>query len=610
MTTRQLRDYQVETVAAIRAEWVSGITRTAIVAATGLGKGDLIASMCADEVAAGGRVLVLTHRAEIMGQLAARCLLYGCKSRQVGQVQAQLNQLSRAVTVAMVPTLAARLRAVRVAEEVASLNPQDRAGQRNLARRLAALPQKPTMVICDEVHHVCASTWISVLSWAGCFDGIRMLGVTATLTRGDKKGLGDVIQSVADERGIDWAIERDWLVKPRGRAVVTDHVDLEHAKVSKGDYQDGELGEMVEQDTAQIVKAWIEHAALPSRNPNLMNCSELHYLDDKDKRHRPTVAFCPTVASATALRDEFYLAGIPAGLVIGTTPQAERTRTYAKLATGEINVLCSVMVPTEGWDSPPVSCILQCRPTRLPGLYQQMIGRGLRPHTESGKTDCLVLDVVGASRYQKLATLVDLHKSAEYDDSELKRVCKCCGDIDCLVCPDECAECERRLSEDNPGGGGTQDSGRRRLIGPAQYEDVDLFASSELAWLFTKAGTRFLPAGDRIAILWANGDEQETYAVGHCSTKPVYDHTGRHHDDRVISLREDLDYGRRLAESWALNYAPVVARRGASWRTRGGRPSDAQVGLAASLGITSPETMNKPRLSDEISIVIASRILD
>lgn len=80
-------------------------------------------------------------------------------------------------------------------------------------------------------------------------------------------------------------------------------------------------------------------------------------------------------------------------------------------------MLVSVMVTTEAWDCPPVSCVLIARPTKLPGLYAQMVGRGLR--LSEGKTDCLVLDAVGVSRQQKLVTLVDMMPSAVYDSSEL-----------------------------------------------------------------------------------------------------------------------------------------------------------------------------------------------
>jgi superfamily II DNA or RNA helicase len=63
-------------------------------------------------------------------------------------------------------------------------------------------------------------------------------------------------------------------------------------------------------------------------------------------------------------------------------------------------------VLAEGWDEPSVDCIVEARPTRSRALYQQMIGRGLRPYP--GKTDRLVLDLVGNSDRHQLVTVASL----------------------------------------------------------------------------------------------------------------------------------------------------------------------------------------------------------
>lgn len=48
---------------------------------------------------------------------------------------------------------------------------------------------------------------------------------------------------------------------------------------------------------------------------------------------------------------------------------------------------------SEGFDVPAVAAVVLARPTRSCGLYIQQVGRGLRRHP--GKTDCIVIDVVG-----------------------------------------------------------------------------------------------------------------------------------------------------------------------------------------------------------------------
>jgi superfamily II DNA or RNA helicase len=542
--TRVLRDYQREAVEAIEGAWSDGMLRPAIVLPTGCGKTDVIAKIATDAAGAGRRVLALAHRSELLDQITQRCGMHA-PGIPVGRVQAARNQTQRPITVAMSQTLAGE-------------------------KRRARMP-RPDIVIIDEAHHAASPSQMAILQWAGSFDHTRTMGVTATMTRGDRRGLGDVWQDVVYRRSIKWAIDAGWLVEPRGRAVVTDHMNLETAKVSKGDYQDGELGEMVAQDVDQIVKAWIEHAS-----------------------DRLTVAFTPNVASAQTLADEFRAAGVAVGEVYGTTSHAERAKTYGAIAAGEIRVLVTVMVCTEGWDSPNVSCILMARPTRLPGLYQQIVGRGLRPSPR--KSDCLVLDVVGASRRQKLVTLVDLHETATYDTSELDALpCEDCGMAPCECPPEET---------------GPRPDTRPRLIGPAEYEDVDFFATSDLNWLFTHGGVRFLPVGDRMVLLWPHGGDG-LYQAGHCTLRGrdngrYVGRDGKWDPAGPLPLNE----ARQRAEEWALAVDPSIASRSSSWRRRGAPPTDKQIEFARNLGIEAPETMNKARLSDEMSIALATKVID
>lgn len=531
---RTLRSYQAEAVAAVRDVWGRGTTRVAGVAATGLGKTDILAALIAEEVASGGRATVLAHRDFLLDQLTARIGMYAPQV-PVGRVQAGRNETRYPITVASVQT---------------AMQP----------KRLALL-ERPTLIVLDECHHAAAPSNMTVLSALGAFDHVRTLGVTATLVREDKRSLGDVWEEVAFNRDIRWGVDEGYLVRPRGRAVVLEHMDLSKAKVTRGDYQDRELGEMVTQDVDQIVDAWVKQA-----------------------ENRITAAFVPTVAASEALAEEFRRRGVPTVEIYGTSSPTERKAAYDALVSGAARVLCGVMVASEGWDCPPVSCILMARPTRSQGLYCQIIGRGLRtldPREFPGhpvKTDCLVLDAVGATRYQNLCTLPDLMPAVEYDRIELDALPEPVG--------------PGRRKDEN------------RLLGPAEYEDVDLFATSEAGWLFTRGGKRFLHAGkEHVVLIWPNADG--TWRSGVCTSRGKV--VGEWFIRSTASLREARD----AAERFAFDVDPSLARRDAAWRRKkSSPPSGKQLIEAGAAGVANPEQYNRARLSDEISIAKMSDRFD
>jgi superfamily II DNA or RNA helicase len=610
ITERRLRDYQAEDIERVRAAWARGITRPAIVWATGLGKSDpvawlavaemhrLIVELAAAEVARGGHVVLLAHRDFLLTQLRDRVHAYDPALR-VGRVQAGSREHAAPIIVATVQT----------------------------ASRAASLARfgRPSLVIVDEAHHAAAKTYERIMRALGCYDEVnptRALGVTATMARARKPGLdlGDVWQEVVATRDIAWGIEhgpdpadptrtlpvgpgerqapRGWLAPIRGRVVVCEHVDLSKAKISKTtrDYADADLGDMVMQDAPEIVKAWHEEALL------------------SDGSHRQTAVFVPSIASAEATTEAFRAAGVTAELVTGTTRADvrgdvyKRTGIYGRVADGRTTVLVSVGVLTEGFDCPPISCIVMARPTLLDWLYQQCVGRGTRQMDPADwprwdgtlfhpKDDLLVIDAVGMTAHVSLRTLVDLLPGAPY----IGRPCTRCGQPKPCGCPPEVDAPARERTD-----------GRRRLDGPATYADRDLLAdarASGLNWLRTipaagYEGIPFIRAVNVYGILWHNADG--SWSGGWVTAE------GPHDGDWIIE-EVDEQTARESVEGLYLpriggTIASVGERLDQPWRLARKSASPGQVRFLRSLG-GDPTGLTSGACGDEIERRLATNRL-
>jgi len=112
---------------------------------------------------------------------------------------------------------------------------------------------------------------------------------------------------------------------------------------------------------------------------------------------RKTVVFCSTINHAQDLLDMFIEYDVNAEMVIGDTPKEERKQILHDLEFGDVQVVVNVAVLTEGFDAPPVSCVVLTRPCSFKSTMVQMIGRGLRIldpeiYPDQIKKDCVVLD--------------------------------------------------------------------------------------------------------------------------------------------------------------------------------------------------------------------------
>jgi DNA repair protein RadD len=103
------------------------------------------------------------------------------------------------------------------------------------------------------------------------------------------------------------------------------------------------------------------------------------------------IIFSATVKHAQEIL--LYLPPHEAQLLVGETESSVRDQIIQDFKEKKFKYLVNVSVLTTGFDAPHVDVVAILRPTESNGLYQQIIGRGLR--LDPGKSDCFILDYTG-----------------------------------------------------------------------------------------------------------------------------------------------------------------------------------------------------------------------
>ena len=350
---QELRPYQQQARDRIHAEWDAGHTRTLLVLPTGTGKTIVFASVAADQVRAGDRVLILAHRGELLEQAADKL------QRSTGLVSA----VEKAESTCLDSWFRVVVGSVQTLQRTARLErfPQDYFGT----------------IIIDEAHHAITDGYRRILDY---FSGAKVLGVTATPDRGDMRNLGEGFDSLAFEYKLTDAIKEGYLCKIMAQTIPL-QLDITSVTMSGGDYAVGDLGTALDPYLEQI-------AAEMARR-----C-----------KSRKTVVFLPLIKTSQKFRDLLNTYGFRAAEVNGQSD--DRRQVLADFDAGKYNVLCNSMLLTEGWDCPSVDCVVVLRPTKVRSLYSQMVGRGTR--LSPGKTDLLLLDFLWMTDKHELCRPADL----------------------------------------------------------------------------------------------------------------------------------------------------------------------------------------------------------
>jgi len=384
---------------------------TLVVAPTGAGKTIMLSALVGERHKKGKRILVIQHRDEL-----------------VKQNKEKFERVNPYITTSIVNGTVKHWDGDAVFSMIQTMS-----RDRNLRDRPLF-----DMVVIDEGHHAAAPTYTKVIEAVReDNDKAEIVGFTATPNRGDGKGLRSVFNNCAHQIELATLIREGFLVRPKSYVIdlgVGDQLD----KVTKRgkEYDMQEVASIMDRQVInnRIVDEWKEKAG-----------------------GRKTVVFCSTVDHAAHVCDAFVMAGIKSNYVTGETDKDERAAMLYDLEFGDTQVIVNVAVLTEGFDAPPVSCIILTRPCSQKGTMVQMIGRGLRildPELYPNiiKTDCIVMDfgtsIITHGGLDESANLDGVDKSIGGDAPT--KVCPDCGSevsANTRVCPICEHEFERKVKD-------------------------------------------------------------------------------------------------------------------------------------------------------------------
>lgn len=530
-----LRPYQEKAIAAILAQAWAGQRRQCLVLACGLGKTVIFCDLVRQVE---HQALILVHRDELVHQTVDKLIRAGTPREAIGIIKAEQNEVHKPCVIASVQTV-------------------------YKAHRLQPILDGPAkhIVVADECHHLAGisknhpigNTWYQLTeALMAQWPHAVLLGCTATPFRPNNSPLIGArplpFQVAPYTMGIAEGIAQGYLSGVEGRRVTLEKLDLDTVRRSGGDWNDEALEAAMIQANAlpAVLDAWKQHA-----------------------RTRRTLAYFPTVRLAEDFA-KLLEPLAPCSVVVGETDPDNRAQAYEQLRHHTGTTVANCMVLTEGFDEPSVDAILLARPTTSRVLYQQVVGRGLRPYP--GKDACLVIDCVGATTRHNLMSLAHIAGLVEMPQETDE---------------DEAQDGQKRRRT-TATGAPTQNGARVRL---GAQEIVQLHRKSPMRWVTTRHGRHLLQFFDGMLLLEPCEESRELWQCFWVPKKGTA--------QRLVS-HVPLEFAQGVAEDTARDREKKLISPKAMWLQA--PPTEKQMAFARKLGITGP-LRTRGEASDAITAV-------
>lgn len=374
-----LRPYQDEIIGKLR-EALIAYRHVLLVLSTGGGKTALASFMAYSSFLKGKRIIFCVHRDFLLDQTAEAFKEAGIDSTFLAAGRPFYHK--KQVIIASIDTLKRRI------HEIAS----------------------PDLLIVDEAIHAAAGGWAKVIEHyqsKGCYT----IGLCACPERGGGKGLKNWFKKIVEGPSMEWLIQNGYLSK--FKVFAPSRPDLKGVHTQGGEYVTKEVSERM-------------------NKPSITGNAIAEYKKIADGKQG--IAFCCDIKHSRDVCAAFIEAGYKAAHIGSDTPKIERKNLIKDFRNGNITILTSVNIFSEGFDLPAVEYGAFLRPTKSLNIYLQQVGRILR--SSPGKEYAFIADHAdnvrefGLPDEKREWTLEDKEKSSRENDERKIPVRQCMPAID------------------------------------------------------------------------------------------------------------------------------------------------------------------------------------
>jgi superfamily II DNA or RNA helicase len=379
----KLRPYQIQAIEETRKMILSGKKRFVFCSPTGSGKTFTFSFMVKSAIERGKRVLILTHRTELLTQAGGALNALGLEPVKI-EAGKNIRYFTGQLYTGMIETISRRMNKLEYISFVKSLD----------------------LIIIDECHFGNFDKFMPEIS-----QNTVVIGFTATPHREkNQKSLDTMYQSLIEVVSIPTLIEQGFLSDPDSYGVT---LDLSSIGMKGNDYDTESMGDFFSKQ--KLFKGVIENYK-------------------KICPGTKAIAFTPNVKSSKELRDEMIEVGLNAKHIDGTTPSPERKAILQWFKNTPNAILCNCSILTTGFDEPTIDTVILYRATKSLPLFLQMVGRGSRV-IPGVKSKFNVLDfgnnilTHGFWESERIWSLKKKKKRKKGEEAPPVKECKSCGGL-------------------------------------------------------------------------------------------------------------------------------------------------------------------------------------